>query len=244
MDTKHQSHDAGHTLKRWAAVARAARLEMHTLYVQEGLPVVMLRSSILTPAAVYFSAGVHGDEAGAVAGLLAWAEADPVLLRKTPVMIVPLFNPWGLLHNSRLDHTHTDLNRCFHDDGHPHIKAWRDAVLPNRFRMAICLHEDYDAQGVYCYELHRNAGSRLAQGLLDHVSPVIPRDPRRSIDGRPADRGVIQRRRIPVLPGEPEAITLYQKCTDSSLTFETPSEFSLSTRTQAHAAFISAALAM
>ncbi len=63
---------------------------------------------------------------------------------------------------------------------------------------------------------------------------------RRTIDGRRADRGVIQRRRVPALPGLPEAVALYRAGVPVTLTFETPSEMEFGTRVRAHAAFVEA----
>ena len=104
----------------------------------------------------------------------------------------------------------------------------------------MCLHEDYDAEGCYCYELNEDAGLRLADRLLGSVEEWVPRDGRRTIDGRRAERGVIQRRRVPALPGLPEAVALYRAGVPVTLTFETPSEMEFGTRVRAHAAFVEA----
>ena len=106
--------------------------------------------------------------------------------------------------------------------------------------MAVHLHEDYEAQGCYCYELNQNTQLKLADKFLDAAASFIPRDTRRTIDGRRANNGVIQRRRVPSLPGLPEAVALYMHSTTCTLTFETPSVFSLTDRVAAHSAFLDA----
>lgn len=238
----HRCHDVPHLLRRWQAVARAARLECHPVCESGGHPVLFLHRADAPGARLYLSAGVHGDEPGAVMGLLEWAEASTTLMRRLPVAIFPLFNPAGLALNTRTDHRHTDLNRCFHLPRHPHIRAWRSAIRGMTFTAGICLHEDYDAQGIYCYELNEDARRPVAHTLLRHCESIIPREPRRLIDGRRATAGVIRRRRVPDVPGLPEAIALYGTHTPLTLTFETPSEFSLHDRARAHHAFINAAL--
>jgi len=239
----HRSHDVPHLLQRWRAAARAARLTVETVCESGGHPVLWLHNLQLSGPRLYFSAGVHGDEPAPVSALLEWAEENAALLRRLPVVIWPLFNPAGLERNTRADHRHIDLNRRFHDASHPHIKAWWRATEEMTFPLAVCLHEDYDARGIYCYELNRAPRESLAEAVLGAAEGCIPRDPRPSIDGRAARRGVIRRRRLPAdLPGLPEAIALYLHHTDRTLTFETPSEFALTERIAAHRAVIEASV--
>jgi protein MpaA len=240
----HRCHDVPHLLKRWKAAARAARLKVETVYESGGHPVLFMHNPAAAGPLVYISAGVHGDEPAPVTALLEWAEDHAALLRRLPVVMFPLFNPAGLELNTRADHRHIDLNRRFHDASHPHIKAWWRATEDLRFRLALCLHEDYDGQGSYCYELNRAPRSALAEDLLRAAKNRIPPDPRSSIDKRAARSGVIRHRRVPDVPGMPEAIALYMHHTDCSLTFETPSEFALTDRIAAHRAVIEACTAL
>lgn len=234
----HRCHDVPHLLKRWQAVARAARLTVQTVHLSGGYPVIFVSSPASAGERIYLSAGVHGDEPAPVSALLEWAEENGRLLRQLPVAIFPLFNPAGLALNTRVDHRHIDLNRRFHDSGHPHIKAWWKCIGDMAFSSGICLHEDYDACGIYCYELNRSPRVFIADAALGATEHVIGRDPRGSIDGRRAKNGVIRRKRVPDLPGLPEAIALYLHNTRHTLTFETPSEFCLADRVRAHKAFI------
>ena len=108
--------------------------------------------------------------------------------------------------------------------------------------MSLCLHEDYDAEGIYVYELGSHQRT-LSHELLAASAEIIPRDPRRRIDGRAARGGVIHRRKLPAdLPGMPEAIELHLMGSPVTLTFETPSEFAIEARVEAQARFIAAAV--
>lgn len=231
---QHRAHDVAHLLRRWRAVARSARLKLDVIHETAGFPVYFLTARNVTPRPLYLSTGVHGDEAACVLGLLEWAERSISYLREADVVLLPLFNPVGLALNTRTDGDGMDLNRCFDHPVHPHIAGWRDAMAGYVPRLAICLHEDYDAQGLYAYELNRASGPRPAEYCLTAAQHIIPRDSRRTIEGRPARAALIRRRRLPMFENLPEAVVLYQAGTPCTMTFETPSEFSLAQRTRAH----------
>ena len=237
----HRAHDVAWIHRRWKAVAKAARLRTVVTHEAAGFPVPCFTTRRSEPGALYISAGVHGDEPGAVMGLLVWAEANLARLAAGNAVIFPLFNPVGLALNTRVDSEGRDLNRSFHDMSLPHISTWRAAVEGLDARLAICLHEDYDAVGNYCYELNHDFQELLADRFLGECEHLIPRDPRRTIEGTRANGGVIRRKRIPVLPGLPEAIALYHGIARATLTFETPSEYSLAIRARAQARFVESA---
>lgn len=234
----HRCHDVPFLLERWKAVAESAGLEFRTAFVAGGFPVIFIHSSQTGAPRLYISAGIHGDEPAGPSGLLAWAEENIALLRRLPVAIFPIFNPAGLALNTRADHRHIDLNRRFHDASHPHIKAWWKCVSDLTFTTGISLHEDYDAQGIYCYELYRNPRLCIAETALRACEHIIPRDPRPVIEGRPAKNAVIRRKKVPDMPGLPESVALFMHNTKKTLTFETPSEFSLADRVNTHKAFL------
>lgn len=234
----HRCHDVAFLLKRWETVAEEAGLEFHTVFVSGGLPVVFIHSPETNAPRFYASAAIHGDEPAGASGLLAWAEENTALLRRLPVAFFPILNPAGLALNTRVDHRQIDLNRRFHDASHPHIKAWWKCISEMTFSTGVCLHEDYDAQGIYCYELYRNPRLCIAETAMQACETVIPRDPRPVIEGRPAKNAVIRRKKVPDMPGLPEAIALFMHNTRNTLTFETPSEFSLADRVRTHVKFL------
>lgn len=191
---------------------------------------------------MYLSSGVHGDEAGSACGLLAWAEANISLLKERAMLIFPCLNPHGLAMNTRTDHRGLDLNRRFHLADDEVCGPWQRAIAGRKMLFGLCLHEDYDAEGAYVYELS-HLREPVSRDILRTCSPILPLDCRKKIDGRAAVDGVIRRRTIPKdLPGMPEAIELHLRGCPVTLTFETPSEAALDVRVAAHQQFITAAI--
>ncbi|MCB1086080.1 MAG: M14 family metallocarboxypeptidase [Verrucomicrobiae bacterium] len=251
----HDAHDYAALLDRWRVLIEPCSLSEHTLSDQQGVPVMALRTSTFDPAAgreesgnVYLCAGVHGDEPAGVWGLLEWAETHPERLRDLPAIILPCFNPWGLLNNRRHDEADRDLNRAFHLTEVPLIEAWRELVGDSGFRIALHLHEDYDARGVYLYELSQ-IDAEIGEASLLACETIIPREPRSEVDGAPFENGLLRRgldiERVvseELGGGYPEAIWMFLKHAKAALTFETPSEYSLWRRVRAQRQFIEAAL--
>ena len=211
----------------------------------EGNEVLWLESAAAAAGqpVTYLSSGVHGDEPGAACGLLAWALANEKGLRAGSFLIFPCLNPVGLMNNTRVDGRGLDLNRRFHMDDDPVCGPWAEVVKQREMPLGICLHEDYDAQGMYVYELSRHPKGWSAEILRRIATKRLPVEPGKDIDGRAMRDGVIQRKRSPTgLPGMPEAVRIFELGCPVSLTFETPSEFSLDDRVRAQARFVSIAL--
>lgn len=191
---------------------------------------------------IYLSSGVHGDEAAAAWGLLIWAERHLEQLRAGRFLIFPCLNPHGLRQNTRTDHRGLDLNRCFHLESDLLCGPWRQKVLPRRLKLALCLHEDYDALGCYVYVLGR-IDPALPARLMSAPDLRLPPDPRSRIDGSRAKSGIIHRRTLPThLPGLPEAVVLWQQGCPLTLTFETPSEMGFEARVETQVAFTRAVI--
>ncbi len=241
----HRCHDYQALMRRWRSVVKGTGLALQPLFETAGFTVHSITPRRPRPGpALYLAAGVHGDEPAGTLGLLDWAERHPQALAELPLRLLPCLNPWGLIHNTRGDHRGLDLNRRFHLRRDPRIRAWQDFARAEPLALALTLHEDYEAQGIYCYEL--KAGRELvAPPPLQRAAQVIGPDPRGRIDGHRAGNGLIVRSRgIPRnLPGMPEAIELFQHWRCPTLTFETPSEFSLEERVQAQRRFIEGAVA-
>ncbi len=234
--TTHRAHDYKDLIRRWRKIARPAGLAIKPFITQAGYEVYYLvPRKARGGKSIYLSAGIHGDEPASTAGLLHWAEAHPQTLLELDLLIFPCLNPWGLTHNVRLNHRGRDLNRDFQNRYIPFVREWRRVVSSRRFDLALNLHEDYDAQGVYIYELSQKPPF-LAERILEAVSPIIPPDGRRTIDISRAKQGII-RRKIRLADfddlGLPEAIYLHFRHADATLTIETPSEFSLVPRIRA-----------
>lgn len=243
----HHCHDYAALAARWRELGRRAGLKVRELCRAGGEAVLWLESARAEAGepVTYVSAGVHGDEAGATSGLLRWAEGNADRLRAGAYLIFPCLNPVGLMLNTRADWRGLDLNRRFHLDDDPVCGAWREVMTGRAVQLGICLHEDYDAHGMYVYELSRLPKGWSGEVLQRIATRRMPVDRRRKIDGRTAMNGVIQRRRTPAgLPGWPEAVALHEMGCEVSLTFETPSEFALDDRVRAQAGFLRIAIRM
>ncbi len=240
----HQAHNQRALIARWQIVARAVGLRVRILTELDGEKILYLETPQRGKEAAvdYLSAGVHGDEAGAVWGLLNWAESNLQQLITGSFLIFPCFNPAGLRNNTRMDHRGLDINRRFDLAQDPITAPWRKLVSKRKLRIGLCLHEDYDSLGCYVYELCQLKLS-LSSQIMTECTQQIPIDPRRVIEGNRAQAGIIRRSKLPPnFSGMPEAFVLWQLGCPITLTFETPSEFSLDDRVAAQAAFIAAAL--
>lgn len=232
-------HDYQFLIRRWRKVARAAGLTM-TAFARSGeYDLFVLTSRISPEQGVYLSAGIHGDEPAGTEGLVRWAESHIEVLRELPCVIFPCLNPWGLVHNTRLDEHCQDLNRLFHHDKVPFIQALKAHIEPYRFSLSLTLHEDYDGQGLYIYEIER-CTPFWGEDLLELVRPLIPIEGRTTIDGRRASKAGLMRRRINLkkFPMIPEAVFLHVNHSQRTFTFETPSEFALDQRVQVQIALV------
>lgn len=242
----HRVHDYLHLVRRWKQVCRNARLRYEVFAEAHGFELFYVHSPRWSAYAqengLYLSAGIHGDEPAASAALLLWAELHAPILKDLPLLIFPCLNPWGLIHNRRLDADGRDLNRCFHLDEPLQIKRQKDVIGQRRFSLVLCLHEDYDAQGVYLYEV-RQPGSQMGQELLAAAGYYVPVDLRKTIEGRRAAQGVIIRRvNLKKFPLLAEAAYLALGHTARAFTLETPSEYDLAARVQAQVAVIQRAI--
>ncbi|MBV8141315.1 MAG: M14 family metallocarboxypeptidase [Verrucomicrobia bacterium] len=239
---RHRVHDYQFLSKRWQILARKAGLKTLGYCTAEEFELFCFLSPALTEAGgIYLSAGIHGDEPAATEGLYQWAELHRSVLRELPVMIFPCLNPWGLVHNRRTDSENRDLNRCYHLDTLPRINAQIELLRNRKFRLAMCLHEDYDAQGAYLYEIRQKL-SPFGRELLAAAGYYVPVDLRRTIEGRRADYGWIARRiNLKKFPLVAEAIYLANH-SERTVTAETPSEYDLGLRIQAHVAMIQRAI--
>ena len=228
-------------MRRWRAVARAAGLHVRAFTTAGGYSIYLVESRRTSGSpGFYFSAGIHGDEAGGTEGLILWAERSVEFLRTHPVLVFPCLNPWGLVHNVRHDRQGRDLNRCYHEARVRQVAAHMRELRGRRFRAAMAMHEDFDASGLYLYEI-RSARPFWGEHILAAAAEYIPLESRGRIEGRPSSRGLIRR---PVRPDSmaehPEAFFLHFHHAERTFTLETPSEFAIEARAAAHAASLDA----
>ncbi len=192
---------------------------------------------------IYISAGIHGDEpAGPLAALKLiqdnnWPEHAEIIL-------LPCLNPIGFTLNQRGNAAGIDLNR---DYRHPKSGEARAHIVwlerQPKFDIYLCLHEDWEAHGFYLYEQNPDNRPSLAEKIISTVQKVCPIDLNETIEGRPAQGGIIQPK---INPAErldwPEAVYLISHKSRQGYTLEAPSDFPLATRVNALAAAVNAAI--
>lgn len=249
---EHSGHDFEHLRSRWDSLARSRGWEKVILGNAGDCPVFALlndKAASGEKGGLYVSSGVHGDECAPPWGLLRWAESNPILLEEAPVVLIPCFNPVGFIENTRSDGDQIDLNRHFQDRELPLVASWQDFLEGRKFSMALNLHEDYDAAGIYLYEI-ADEGSP-GDSFLSACQDLIPRETAPSVDGSEFQNGLLTHdpeeedlRRIveeELNGGMPEALYLYLNHAVNSFTFETPSEMDLSRRVETHERFLEVA---
>ncbi len=237
-------HNCERLLSRWRSLANRLNWKVAELCRDGEDPILAIENEAARATdttGIYLSAGVHGDECAAAWGLLQWAETlTPTdIVNRRPLVILPCLNPHGFSRNARLDSHGLDLNRNFQNDEVPVIEAWQRFLGNRGFDVALNLHEDYDANGVYLYEIAK--ARSIGHRLLDACESLIPRESSSEVDGVPMNRGLLNRTEDIVdqeLGGWPEAIYLFLKRETDSYTFETPSEFDLERRVATHKRFI------
>jgi hypothetical protein len=237
----HRVHHYGTLVQRWRAVARTAGARLQRFATAGSDPLYFFKTPALgAHGGLYVSAAIHGDEPATNEALITWAEKHARRLARWPLLLFPCLNPWGLRNNIRLDADGVDLNRAFHRHELPVITALKKVVAPHQFDLAVMLHEDFDGEGFYLYEIKRHLPF-WGEDLLAVASRRMPIDPRRKIDGRNARAGLIRRRFDRALferIGFPEAIWLHEFHAHRALTLETPSEFALEKRVRTHVAML------
>lgn len=236
-----QVHDYNLLIKKWRALVRKNGWKIKKIAESADMPVYEVFSGKEDSGnLVYISAGIHGDEPASVWALYSWFEMQSESHDELSFMIFPCLNPFGLINNIRFDSDGDDLNRSWGSTEKSLISQIIERTKPFSFSMAINLHEDYDANGIYLYEsLDGKMRDDLALQILTSGSKYIPVDSRKKIEGRWSKNGII-RPSPSSLPKEglPEAAFLQRGKAKRTLVLETPSEYDLRQRIKAQVAMI------
>jgi hypothetical protein len=193
---------------------------------------------------IYISTGIHGDEpAGPLAALQLLKENQ--WPENASLVVIPCLNPTGLRLNRRENDQGVDLNREYLDTKAPEILAHINWLSRQpSYDLCICLHEDWESDGFYVYELNPDNRPSLADHIVAQVAEVCPLELSEIIEGRPARGGIIRPSVDPrSRPQWPEAFYLLTYKTRLSYTLEAPSDFALPTRVAALVAGVRASLA-
>ena len=240
------SHDYSALIRKWRALSKKTPLRVGKVSSPKSLPFFEVTNGLLSreKPCLYISAGIHGDEPAPCWALLEWAEKNHGLLQDFPVLFYPCLNPWGFVHNSRLDEYGEDLNRIWGNEHHPLTEQIFKRIKGLSFFLSLNLHEDFDANGIYIYEPYRGGRTdRWTNQILQAGKKFLPLDTRKRIDGKNAKNGIIRPRVThPPKEGVPEALYLFQNHGTRNFTIETPSEASLEKRILSHQAMIKESL--
>ncbi len=204
----------------------------------EGYPVLCVGLS-RNPSlpTVFLNGGTHGDEPAGVETALAFLEGDHGRwLSHFQFQVTPCLNPYGYVHNTRLNRNAVDINWAFLRDDVAEIDIIRSLVEGQRFEVVIDFHEDWESPGYYLYEQVRGR-SPVGPRVTRRVSEVCPLNLNRRIENEEAKNGVIfpdraveKRRRGKGIP-----IALFRhEVTDHMITSETPTGEPMKRRIQAH----------
>ncbi len=215
--------------------------------VSLAVPILCLRREADNPrACVYLSGGMHGDEPAGSLALIRMLYKD-LLPRDISYMIFPLLNPEGMALVSR-DNVHgADINRDYKRFITTEARAHHEHIQKSgidRFDICICLHEDWEANGFYLYEVTENWEPGGGDRIIQSVSEVATIERGDEIDGHPASNGVIRPKERPTLQDDdwPEALYLLDHYTKHSYTLETPSNTDLLCRIKAQTKAVLTAL--
>lgn len=231
--------------KSFAAAARQAGFKAEPFGEIHGHDLVAYTRRTPGPRPrVYFSAGIHGDEPAPPLALLRLV-TEGCFDDRCTWFLCPLLNPTGMLRQTRENHAGTDLNRDYKIPESAEVKAHVQWLQRQPgFDLIICLHEDWEAQGFYLYELNPLNRPSLAPAMIKAAQTHGPIEAASVIDGRPiAEPGIIRPISDPLLRENwPEAIYLRNRHGTLNYTVETPSAWPLEQRIAVHGAVLRAAL--
>lgn len=238
--------DPGAFARRIELAARGRGFRVEHFGAINGVPQLALSRRTPGPRPrIYLSAGIHGDEPAPPLALLDLLETGFFDARAV-WLICPLLNPAGFLACTRGNGAGLDLNRDYRHQVSDEIRAharWLNAQ-PN-FDLALCLHEDWEAQGFYLYEITSQPHPHLARDIVRAVAPTCPIETAATIDGRNVtEPGIIHPVPDPQLRDQwPESIYLHAHHTPLGYTLETPSSRPIEQRIAAQRAAVAAAVA-
>jgi hypothetical protein len=237
--------DVRAVLRDLQAAAQEHGWSCESFHQTGGLGLWALHRPVKQPAGrVYLSAGIHGDEPAGPLAMRQLLQAD-AWPERVECWLCPCLNPAGFARNARENAEGRDLNRDYRHRETGEVAAHvRWLERQPGFDAAFCLHEDWEAQGFYLYELNPGQRPSPAARMIAAVAAVCPIDLSPVIEGRPAQGGIIHPTLNPAdRPLWPEAFWLLQNKTPQVWTLEAPSDFPLEVRVRALVTAVQTALA-
>jgi len=182
---------------------------------------------------VFLSAGIHGDEPCGPLAILEYLKSAS-LPDHCEWVIAPLLNPSGLRAGTRENADGIDLNRDFQRRETEEVNAvidWWSRRRPLSL-VHLSLHEDWEAEGFYLYEINTGGHPAMGARIVDRLSPLFPVQEQGPVDDHElSGPGLILHEAEPHDgEGWPEAIWVTKNYPALSLTFEAPSSYGMSLR--------------
>jgi len=227
--------EIGAVLDEISRAGHAAHWEFELLAVSAGLELQSWRRSVANPRQrLYLSAGIHGDEPAGPLALRALMQEN-LWPDEVEITLCPCLNPTGFPLNRRENAQGIDLNRQYLHLEAAETRAHVEWLQRQpAFDLTLCLHEDWEANGFYLYEINLSDGPSWGEEMIRRVAAVCPIDPSELIEERPAQSGIIRPSADPRSRAQwPEAFWLLTNKTRHSYTLEAPSDFPLPTRVTA-----------
>lgn len=239
--------DVGATLQRLNEAADEQGFDRFTLVEQAGtiIPYFTRKAKKEGAPRIYISTGMHGDEPAGPLAILDLLETGQ-FCDAIDWTLFPMLNPAGLKTNQRENHQGIDLNRDYKEPETKEVQAHIEVIeQSDPWDLALIVHEDWESEGYYLYDLPTELTQGWAPKVIESVSRVCPIDLGEQIDEMSAKNGIISPDMDnidtePKLMGSwPEAIYLLnEEKIHGTYTLESPSSYDLRTRMDAHKAAI------
>ena len=167
---KGETIDIQDILRNIDALAQRTNWTLRPIAVSESLTIPSYhRGSATGQKHIYISAGIHGDEPATPLAVLKLFQ-DNQWPEHLNIWIIPCLNPMGFVLNRRENEEGIDLNRDYRSLKTPLVRehtAWLD-TRP-RFTLSMSLHEDWESNGFYLYELNPDLQPSMADVVIRAV---------------------------------------------------------------------------
>jgi hypothetical protein len=242
----------------WKALRTSRDLALREVACVGAERTLLVADALANPNAplVALSAGVHGDEPAGPWALLSIVR-DGLLDPAFNYRIWCCTNPSGYERYTRENAEGRDINRSFNAGGTtPEARAIVTANRDRRFALVLDLHEDFEADGFYCYEPVVDGkapiGAAIVGAMDDEGFAVQALDDVFEL-GYPSEAAylrTLERGRVMPDPvaerafftGTPYSLHMLRRSTRRALTLETPRSLDWDTRIAMHRVAVVVAL--
>src|SRR5438093_909317 len=164
-------------LREIERLAAASGWHRDPLSISETTVLPGFRRLVQDPGArLYISSGIHGDEpAGPLAVLKLFQQNQ--WPERLSLWLIPCLNVGGYVLNRRENEEGIDLNRDYRSLKTPLVRAhvaWLQRQP--RFDLSLLLHEDWESNGFYLYELNPGLSPSISEAIVKKVNDVCPID--------------------------------------------------------------------